>query len=54
MGALFEWFYMPETKGRTLEEIEEAFGGSRAVTDSAERANIDKAEVGHVEEATKE
>lgn len=38
---------MPETKGRTLEEIEEAFEGKRR--GSVTRAAIEKGQTSHVE-----
>jgi hypothetical protein len=48
VGCVWQIFCMPETKGRTLEEIEEAFGGKkndRGVMGLVE----DKAAIEHVE-----
>ncbi|GMK56150.1 hypothetical protein CspeluHIS016_0212060 [Cutaneotrichosporon spelunceum] len=44
------WFCFPETKGRTLEEIETVFDGHDQVTDSApSTAVVDKSDLDHVE-----
>ena len=46
----FIWF--PETKGRTLEEMEELFGGQIA-TKHLEDINVEEVEIVHVEKSTK-
>jgi len=32
LQALFTWRFLPETKGKTLEEIEDFWNGSRAIS----------------------
>ena len=44
MGALFILFFVPETKGLTLEEMDEVFGSvGLAVADQARQDAINKA-----------
>ena len=52
IGAIWQFFCMPETKGKSLEEIEALFGGS--VPTAADRENVyyqdeNKKEADHVE-----
>ncbi|KAM0099926.1 hypothetical protein ACP6JE_005474 [Aspergillus fumigatus] len=43
IGVLYVWFLVPETKGRTLEEMDELFGsGSMAVEDEALKRRIER------------
>ncbi|RLL97727.1 hypothetical protein CFD26_107379 [Aspergillus turcosus] len=43
IGVLYVWFLVPETKGRTLEEMDELFGsGSIAVEDEALKRRIER------------
>lgn len=43
IGVLYVWFLVPETKGRTLEEMDELFGsGSMAVEDEALKGRIER------------
>ncbi|RHZ65424.1 hypothetical protein CDV55_106902 [Aspergillus turcosus] len=43
IGVLYVWFLVPETKGRTLEEMDELFGsGSVAVEDEAPKRRIER------------
>jgi hypothetical protein len=48
VGSILEYFFMPETKGRTLEQIEEAFEGKKTER-SVGHDMIDKASPTHVE-----
>lgn len=34
LSFFFVWFFVPETKGRALEEMDEIFGGGTAATDN--------------------
>ncbi|BCS01649.1 putative MFS monosaccharide transporter [Aspergillus luchuensis] len=43
VGAVYVWFFVPETKGRTLEEMDELFGSEgMAAEDEALRQQIDR------------
>ncbi|GCB23196.1 quinate permease [Aspergillus awamori] len=43
VGAIYVWFFVPETKGRTLEEMDELFGSEgMAAEDEALRQRIDR------------
>ena len=43
IGVLYVWFFVPETKGRTLEEMDELFGSEgMAAEDEALRQRIDR------------
>ncbi|KAF4221520.1 hypothetical protein CNMCM5878_008768 [Aspergillus fumigatiaffinis] len=43
IGVLYVWFLVPETKGRTLEEMDELFGsGSMAVEDEVLKRRIER------------
>ncbi|PWY75300.1 MFS monosaccharide transporter [Aspergillus sclerotioniger CBS 115572] len=43
VGVLYVWFFVPETKGRTLEEMDELFGSEgMAAEDEALRQRIDR------------
>ena len=52
VGSIWEFFFMPETRGRTLEEIEEAFGGKRGGGGIMGLVE-DKHAIEHVEEGTR-
>ena len=45
------WFFFPETKGRSLEEIAEVFDGPGAAVDAVETEKVVMAEKLHKEEA---
>ena len=51
VGAVFEFFYMPETKGRSLEEIGQLFGDDYEVPNVDRDESIEKREMDHVEGA---
>lgn len=43
IGVLYVWFFVPETKGRTLEEMDELFGSEgMAVEDEARKRQIER------------
>lgn len=43
IGVLYVWFFVPETKGRTLEEMDELFGShGMAVEDEARKRQIER------------
>lgn len=49
VGCVWQFFCMPETKGRTLEEIEEAFNGKRGAARGHVEDGQEKAVTEHVE-----
>lgn len=42
--GVFVWFFIPETKGLSLEQMDELFGAER---DESRRLNVEKASVTH-------
>jgi hypothetical protein len=42
IGAIYVYFLMPETNGRTLEEMDELFGAAGMAEDEREKQRIEK------------
>lgn len=42
LGGLFIWFFAPETKDKTLEELDVFFGGSEASIAEADRLRMQR------------
>jgi hypothetical protein len=42
IGALYVYLFMPETNGRTLEEMDELFGAAGMAEDEREKERIEK------------
>lgn len=40
IGGIFIWFFIPETKGKTLEEMDQVFGAHTAAEDLEEFAKV--------------
>lgn len=49
VGILYVFFLVPETKGRTLEEMDELFGSSGLAAADAERKHRIESEIGLLE-----
>jgi len=43
IGGLFIYFFIPETKGKTLEEMDQVFGANTAAQDLADFAAVQEA-----------
>lgn len=52
-GAFFLWFFIPETSGKTLEEMDAAFGSHSSQEDMDELARIQQ-EIGLVDLLTRD
>lgn len=46
IGAFYVWFFVPETKGRTLEEMDELFGTTGLAAADSERKHRIEREIG--------
>jgi len=46
IGAFYVWFFVPETKGRTLEEMDELFGTTGLAAADSERKRHIEREIG--------